>query len=701
MCGVTSGFCQTGQEASVVAWEESDEKSDEGEQRMAWEDFVAVMMEEIDEEEGLDEVMMERLEELYENPMDINEAGKEELEVLPFLSEEQVEGIMRYRAKNGRMESLGELMMVDGLGTKEREMMRAFVKVDEGSRWNRDRRDSPTLGKMLRYGKQVVVWRTDVPVYTKEGYRLTDEKGARKTGNKVYRGDRFHHALRYGFSGMKHVLAGLQMEKDAGEYGVDYVSGYVMVKDIGCVKNAIIGNYRVSFGKGLAVNSGMRFGKMMMLSTMDRMDAGIAKHSSTSESGYFTGGAATLQWRDWQVSAFGSYRKADGTYNTDSTGMSSLKTDGLHRTPLEHSKKGNLSITNFGGNIHWGHKGLRLSATAVATHLDVPLMPKHDTKASKYRYYNASGQDFLVGSLAYAYKYKSLHFSGETAFSHTEKQNGVASLNALRWRMNSSNVLTLIGRFYGAKFVSFNGRSFGENSAVQNEEGIFMGWTSKSVKNLELEAYVDAIYFPWLKQNVSASSYGWEGMMQALYSTNRRWNLLTRYRIKAKQKDFTYTASGKSITTLEYNTSHNLKLQLNCNLSSFLTLSTSATGTMIQFGANPNETGFAVGENIRWKHPGSKCRFDLGVTYFNTDSYNARIYHYEPSLLYTFGSTAFSDRGIRATFLASVPIVRKQLFINGKWVMTRYFDRDSIGSGLEMIRANHREDLQVQIRWLI
>ena len=73
------------------------------EKRMAWEDFVTVMMEEMDEEDGLDEVMLERLEELYGNPMDINEAGKEDLEMLPFLSQEQVEGILRYRERNGRM----------------------------------------------------------------------------------------------------------------------------------------------------------------------------------------------------------------------------------------------------------------------------------------------------------------------------------------------------------------------------------------------------------------------------------------------------------------------------------------------------------------------------------------------------------------------------------------------------------------------
>lgn len=665
---------------------------------MAWEDFVAVMMGEEGEEETMDEETMERLFELYGNPMDINTARKEDLEELPFLSEEQVEGILKYREKNGRMESLGELMFVKELGKKEREMLRLFVRVEEKSSWSDDRR-SPSLSEMLKWSKHEVVWRTDMPFYEKEGYKSAPAEVLEKSPNKVYRGDKFHHAFRYTFSGMSHVLAGIQMEKDAGEKGVDYVSGYVMLKDVGCVKSAVLGNYRVSFGKGLAVNSGMRFGKMMMLSTMDRMDAGIMKHSSTAETGYFTGAATTVRLGSWEVSAFGSYRKEDGTYNSDSTGMTSLKTDGLHRTQLEHSKKGNLDISNFGGNIHWEHKSLRLSATAVVTHLDVPLMPKHDTKASAYRLYNASGKDFFVGSVAYTYRYKSLTFSGETAFSHTEQQNGAATLNSLRWRVNRINSLMLIGRYYGAKFVSLNGKAFGENSKVQNEEGIFLGWTSKAIRNTEIQAYVDAMYFPWLKQGVSASSNGYEGMVQALYAANKKWSLLARYRIKAKQKDFTYNTQERAITTLEYNTSQNLKLQLNCNVSSFITLRTNVTGTLIHFGTNPNEKGFAVGENIRWQNPKTKCRIDLGITYFNTDSYNARVYNYEPSLLYSFGSTSYYDKGIRTTLLASVPIVKQSLFLNAKFAMTKYFNRDTIGSGLEMIDANHREDLLVQVRW--
>lgn len=663
---------------------------------MSWEDFVEWMTEENGEDGTVDETLMEQLYELHGNPLDINEVRKEDLEVLPFLNEEQIEGIVRYVEKNRPVQSLGELMFVKELGKRGRELLRLFVEVKEGASWHDDIRN---MGKLLKYGRNEAVWRTDVPFYRKAGYEDVAAKVLEKSPNKVYRGDRFHHAFRYAFSSKNHLLAGLNMEKDAGERGVDYVSGYVQVKDMGVVKNAIVGNYRLSFGKGLAVNTSAKFGKMMMFSSMDRMDVGIRKHSSTSEYGYFTGGAATLRFGQVEVSAFGSYRKNDGTYNNDSTGMSSLKTDGLHRTQLEHSKKGNLGTTDFGGNIHWENHDLRLSATAVATHLSVPLAPKHDTTSSIYRLYNAHGQDFFVGSLAYAYRYRSLSFSGETAMSNNEHQNGTATLNSLRWRVNGDNVLTLVGRYYGAKFVSLNGKAFGENSAVQNEEGVFLSWTTKSMRNTVVEAYVDAMYFPWLKYQVSGSSYGYEGMLQTTYSPNRRWSLLARYRIKSKQQDFAYSTGEETYKTLRYRNHQNLKLQLNCTLSSFVSLRTSVTGTLISFGDNPNEKGFAIGENLRWQNLKNKCRIDLGITYFNTDSYDARVYQYEPSLLYSFASTSYYYQGIRATLLASIPIVKQSLFINAKLGMTKYFDRESIGTGLEMINADHREDLQVQVRW--
>lgn len=669
---------------------------------MSWEQFVERMMGEewnSDDEAVDDDELLQTLYELYLHPLNINEATEEDFLVLPFIDKEKAIEIISYVEHNRPVCSFGELMLIGSLSKADREMLRLFLLPPEECSGSEGSNKTPvSLSRLLQYSKSELLLRSDIPFYTKDGYRDYPEEVLLANPNKVYRGDRFHHALRYSFSSMNHLFAGIQMEKDAGERGVDYFSGYVMVKDMGIVKRAIVGDYKIGFGQGLAVNTSMKYGKMMMYNSMDRMDTGIRRHSSTSEAGYFTGAAATIALGEWQLSAFGSYRDVDATLRNDTLGVSTLKTDGMHRTALEHSKKHNLGVSNFGGNVHWGKDAVLLSATFVTTHFAKPLLPVYDTDATLYRLYNAEGQNFQVGSVSYMYRGDRLTISGETAYSHCDKQNGVASLNSIRWKADGSNVLTLSGRYYGAKFVSINGRAFGENSLVQNEEGLFLGWMSKSLPNTQIDAYVDAMYFPWMKYRVSGSSYGVEGMVQAVYSASDKWNLLARYKVKSKQADYA-AHNDEAPTLLRYKTNQNLKLQLNNILSPSFSLRTTVSGTMYSFADDANELGFSISENVRWEKASSKMRIDFMLSYFNTDTYNARVYGYEPSLLYSFGSTSYYYRGMRGVLMANIPMLKQRLLLSAKVGMTRYFNRDEISSGLEQIRQNHREDLSLQLRY--
>lgn len=675
---------------------------------LTWEDFVESYADESYEDSELDTELFETLQELHSHPLNINTVTKDELLTLPFISEEQANDILYYISKNGAMASLGELMLINSMDKQTRDKIRLFTYAGDADE-KAHSMSWKELGKRLR---SEAVWRSDIPFYTKAGNSKIPDEVLIKSPNKAYIGDKFHHSGRISLKSMEHIFAGIQMEKDAGEYGIDHIAGYLMIKDMGIVKRAIVGNYRLSFGQGLAINSAAKFGKMMMLGKTGQMDAGITKHSSTAEYGYMTGAATTIALGDFEVSAFASYRNADGTFRNDFLGISSLKTDGLHRTQLERSKDGNITITDLGGNVHWENDYLRLSATFVNTHFDTPLAPKHNTESSLYRLYNAQGNDFQVGSIAYSWRFKRIHFIGETAMSHANgifnpetktvdgKQNGFATVNTLNWSINGSNTLTAIGRWYGAKFISINGKAFGENSAVQNEEGVFIGWTSRSFSNLNLEAYTDFMYFPWLKYKVSDSSYGIEAMAQAEYSFSPSTTLLVRYRLKTKERDYDYIGlENTKMSELLYKTNHNVKVQFNCSVSPFVTLRTQANAVFTHFG-NDDEKGFAIAEHVRWQNT-RKLLFDFGISYFNTDSYDSRISTYEPSLLYAFGFTSQFYKGIRTTILSTVPLVKDKLFITAKLGATHYFNRSTIGTGTEMINANHREDLQVQVRWKI
>lgn len=652
---------------------------------LSWEDFVTLMADETDDDTGPDTEMFEELYQLHTNPLNLNTIEEEDFYIFPFLSENDIKNIMFYINGHKPLMSTGELMFIPYLERQKRLMLQLFCYAGSVKPQNL------SLKKLLKYSQNEITVRTDIPFYKKSGYS-DHEQGANS-----YQGNNLYHSLRYAFSSQDRLFVGLQMEKDAGEKYIDHFSGYAMIKNLGNIRSAIIGDYRLSFGHGLVINTGTSFGKIMKLSSMDVIDKGIIQHSSTSETGYLRGLATMVRFHKLKASAFFSYQDVDGTFNDDSSGISSLKTDGLHRTPLESSKKGNISKTDFGGNIHLDLNNIQLSATAAFTHLNVPLRPVYNTKNTYYRLYNPQGSNFSAYSIAYSYRAKNILLSGETAL---DQSISLATINQLCWQPNSIHSITVIQRHYSAKYNAINARAVGENSTVHNERGIYLGWKSSPTRKLSLSAYVDAMYFPWLKYQVYGSSYGYEALGQITYNPSKHHSLDIRYRIKSKQRNYNsseventvYTSSG-----LRYKTNHTLRLQYLLTPNEKWAFKTIATTSIVTF-AETKSKGFALCEAVRFLGI-NNLRLDISATYFNTDNFDCRIYCYESSLLYTFAMTPFYYKGIRTIFLASWKIIKHRLSLYAKIGSTSYFNKKTIGTGLELIDSRHKEDLQIQLRW--
>lgn len=671
-----------------------------------WEDFVERMATDDADTEGLDNTLFEELYELHCTPLNINTATEDDLSQLPFLTISQCRDILLHIKINGPMLSLGELMAIESLDADTRGWLRLFCRAGEVRKERK-----PTLSDLLRYSNHELTLRTDIPFYRKAGYEDVPQSVLDKSPNKIYRGNSLYHSLRYRLASMDHLDIGIQMEKDPGERGIDYISGYAIVSNIGALRTAAVGNYRVSFGQGLVVNTGSTFGKLMTLNSLSRMDRGIYRHSSTSETGYFTGAAATIGiGKRLHLSAFFSSRKEDGTLLKDSSGISSLKTDGLHRTALEHSKKGNITTTTTGGNLHLNLNRFDFSMTGAFTHYSIPLRPKHDTPSSLYRLYNAQGTDFAAYSLAYSYTAPRINLRGETAMSHN---GALATVNSAQWIVNEKHRLTAVYRNYGTRYIAIHGHSFGENSRPQNEHGFFLGWTTTALPGSTLETYIDVVHYPWLKYQTSGSSYSIDGTVQLTHRLSKRTSLTARYKFRSKQKDHKFETEDGTLTQLLFHNSHNLRLQCQYAPTDMLTLRTTINATLKQLESETTAKGFLISENLRLTLPKHKGRAELTFAYFNTDSYDSRISIYEPSLLYTFGFHSFYNHGIRTSLLASLPLSRlfgkaetksartntANLTLNAKLGTTIYFGQQSIGTGLELIPQNHRTDLQMQLRW--
>ena len=637
-----------------------------------WEQYLNEVMTVEDAGSTAWEQTYELLCELEQHPLNINHATREQLEELPFLSALQVEGIMAYLWRYGRMESLGELMMISELDYPQRRLLTYFIYVDEQESAN-DRQPLPSLRNIAKYGHHELIATGRVPFYERKG------------DNEGYLGSKYRHWLRYQFTYGDQVKAGIVGAQDAGEpffanknkTGYDYYSLYVQLRNIGRVESLVLGNYRVSMGMGLVMNNSFSLGKLAMLQNLGRSTYTLRAHSSRSVSSLF-GAASTIDLgRNLKLTAFASYSPADATLNKDGTVSTILDTD-YHRTEMEMRKKHNLHLLKTGGSLRYNAHGLRLGVNTLFTHLDRTLKPNTSTL---YRRHYPQGSDFLNLSLDYGYATPRWSLSGETA---TDRKGHLATINSVGLRLSDVASLMLLQRFYSYAYTSLDAQCFSDGGKVQNESGIYLGWTWQPSQTFRLNAYTDYAYFAWARYQVSQSSYSWDNLLQATWQKHN-WTLIGRYRFRLRQKD------GEDKKTLINQLEHRGRLGIDYAGSHGLTGRLQIDGCRVQ-----EAWGAMVSSSLSYTR--QWLRLNAGAGYFHTDNYDSRLYLYENGPLYTYSMTQFYGEGIRYWLMARA-VIGKRLMLTAKIGVTDYFDRAVIGSSYQQVDASSLTDLDLQVRW--
>jgi hypothetical protein len=87
----------------------------------------------------------------------------------------------------------------------------------------------------------------------------------------------------------------------------------------------------------------------------------------------------------------------------------------------------------------------------------------------------------------------------------------------------------------------------------------------------------------------------------------------------------------------------------------------------------------------------------LRLQYFETDSYDARVYAYENDVLYNYSIPAFYDKGFRYYLTCNFDM-NKRISFWLRWAQTIYQDKDIIGSGPDAINGNKRSEIKLQAR---
>ena len=622
---------------------------------------------------------LEELSRHLQEPVNLNAATKRQLEQFPFLTDIQIENLLAYVYIHGQMQTIYELQLVEEMDKRTIDLLLPFVCVQA----LKAGRGYPALKSILKYGKHETLARLDVPFYIRKGYE------------KNYLGPSLYHSLRYNFHYGDYFQIGVTGEKDAGEpffalhngKGYDCYSFYFLIKNLGRLKALALGNYRLSFGQGLVLSTDFRLGKTFSMSTTEYRTGGIRKHSSTDEYNYFRGVAATVGVLPYlDISAFYSHRSMDGVVEDGE--ITSIYKTGLHRTQKEADKMNAFALQVIGGNMTYEKNSLKVGVTGIYYFFDRPYKPR----LNKYAKYNLHGSDFYNVGMDYRYRLGRFVWVGEAATG----SKGYALLNRLKYNLSSDYHLLLVHRYYSYDYWTLFGRSFGESSMPQNENGWYLAAEATPFAHWKFFASLDMFSFPWWKYRISKPSKGVDAMFQVTYTPRKSLSMYFNYRYKQKERDVTGT-SGAVIEPIYH---HKLRYRLTYMPGRYI------FRTTIDY----NHFRQQDGEGYRFdRRQGYQCTqfcsytfpFPLSVsvqgTWFHTDDYDSRVYASERGLLYTFYTPSFYGKGFRYSAHLRYDLSKNFMFL-AKFGQTVYQDRETIGSGNDEIPGNRKADLQMQLR---
>ncbi|MBO7068018.1 MAG: helix-hairpin-helix domain-containing protein [Bacteroidaceae bacterium] len=625
-----------------------------------WNDFVEEFTTSQETENEQDVLLsLEELKELHEHPLNINTATVEDLQQLPFLSEPQIESIHAYIYLHGQMQTLGELLMLPLIDAQTYKWLHLFVYAVEVTQKEKEK------DRLFAHLRNDFSIRTDIPLYRRKGYSITDG----------YAGNPLYQRMKYELGNSKHFRAGFHIEKDAGEKFYDSYGGFAMLRDVGIVKTAVVGDYRIGLGEGLALGGSAWFSKT---TPATKPQTGIKPLTSTDEINFLRGAAVTLKpWQGWEVTAFASFRQKDATLNQNGE-IQTLQTSGYHRSASERKGKNSATATTAGGAVSWQGKGLHIGATGYFMHFNKTMNPG----SAVYRRYYPKGRNFAVASLYYGYSRYRFSLAGEAAYS-TEK-GGIGTLNRLQWIISKRYTLSAVQRFYGYKYYSFLGRAFAENSSAQNESGVLLHLKAQPWERWQIVCYADFFHNPWPRYRMSSSSSGQELMVEVTHQLNKTHTLQARYQLKRKEQG----------DVMEPH--HRIKLQWTCTPSGKWKFQTTGWhhSVLESIGWSIQETAYCT-----LQKPSLRLAFMAG--YFCTDDYYSRIYLYEPSLYNSISSAQYFGKGIHGVCTARWTSPNKRLMLEGKYSLCKYFDRTEQGSALQTIFSSWKNDISLQLRVVI
>ena len=654
-----------------------------------------------DQAETEDDTYLQDLEHFKRNPVNLNSADADELKQLRIITDLQIANLISYRNLFGKLISIYELQAVPAWDVSTIRKILPFVTTSAALSLKEE------AGKRFSGGDHSLVLRVTQVLEKADGFNKT-------TSGTKYNGSQQKVFFRYRYTYKNLLQFGVTGDKDAGEQffggsqkkGFDFYSFHLFARKIGIIQSLAIGDFSVSMGQGLIQWQGLAFKKSADVMGVKRQSAVLRPYSSAGEFYFHRGAGITIKKGRIESTVFASIRKLSANFVADTVNnedfISSFLTSGYHRTNSENADRNNLTQTAFGANALYRGNNWHVGVNGIYYNFSLPVQKREEP----YNLYAISGKSWYNFSIDYSYTYKNLHFFGETA---ADKNLNKAFINGLLLSVDPRVDISFVQRTISKAYQSINGNAFTENTYPTNETGFYLGATIRPAAGWRLDVYGDVYKFPWLKYLVDAPSQGKDFLAQLTFTPNKQVEIYTRFRNETKQanqSDPLPPVGGAGVgfaTVTNYLVSipkQSWRTQMSYKLNTAISLRNRVELMWYNKHSENKESGFLTFIDFIYKPLLTKYSGVLRLQYFETDSYDSRIYAYENDVLYSYSIPAFSDKGFRYYLTLNYDIA-ENISVWFRWAQTLYRDRNTVGSGLDEIEGNKKSELKVQIRWIL
>ena len=631
--------------------------------------------------------LLEWLDEYYYNPLNINTATREQLERLFIIDETQILELERYIQVHGPLLSIYELQLVKGWNKEAIFLILPFIKVEPVKQENKR-----SFKSYLQYGKHELIIRYQQIFEEQDGF-IKDSLGKSSylgTPQQLYLRYRYSHADKYSF--------GITAKKDRGEEffngnnsrGFDFYSAHIFFRNMWKFKSIALGDYQMQIGQGINFWKGFGYRKSAFTSSIMRNAKGLGAYTSSNSNNYLRGGAFEFSFWKFSLTSFFSYDLKDASTDSNVTEevITSISNTGLHRTPNEVQKRERINEMIIGNYAKFRHSFITVGAGVYYTKYSLNF--QHGSQGSDL--YDFTGNYQLNGGFDYKLRAGNIFLFGELGF---DKDFNYALIQGMETSVNSFH-FALSYRDYSKGYNNYQSNAFGENTLAKNERGFYIGIQGPLVNKFSFNTYFDIYQFPWLRYNVDAPSWGFDGITQINYTPSYNADLYLRYKITRKSQNSlvndAYTEPQVEIHQ------HTLRLHGIFKVLPTLTLRSRMEGTMI---ARPDANfrwGFVIFQDVSWQPKKIPITASARFALFRTDDFDTRLYAYENDLLYNFSVPFYYNKGMRWYINFSYKPV-KGLSVALRASQFVYPEETSIGSGYDTINGITKTEIKIQLRY--